>query len=552
MPPRRKGFSSGKRSRAGRLHSQALRAAVDAAEDNGAAASDAEPQLEPQDEQPAPKKHKPTPRGEPKEKPKQKAVAELSPESAAARRKRDAGYARTYRANKRLAVQGEDGAPTPIELPGALAYALKKSGEPRKASDQALRKAKSRAVSSIDKTRSSLGGHEVQAQALHDYCESHPAVAKAAGFFPEEEVQVALFAAGQRNRMLERAAPGGKAHANASHDQRSFVAANMAAIAPSPKKEGEAGPSRPSQAAIARSIPALPKRTAHRLLAAATERRGKLSEREAGICWSLLAKRKGHRKVTGLVRKALFAWIRDHPRVVPSPITNDTLLVMNEATGQKERVGKLLLEIPVRELHNDLIELPPPEGRGGGLPEARDESGKIVISETALRSLVAAMKILKPMTQRHKMMCGCEICIVIDQMQRSLNTFRVRLRRKLIAAAEAMGDGAAKDRALQAAESYQPSLAFGAPWHLKPTQALGEIQCAPIEGGSGFPHWSCVERSCKCCPAYPIPPEEQGEGDDAPRIKFHVYEIVTTCSHHGAHGTVNGKKKNLDCTYILN
>ena len=141
MPPRRKGFSSGKRSRAGRLHSQALRAAVDAAEDNGAAASDAEPQLEPQDEQPAPKKHKPTPRGEPKEKPKQKAVAELSLESAAARRKRDAGYARTYRANKRLAVQGEDGTPTPIELPGVLAYALKKSDEPRKASDQALRKA---------------------------------------------------------------------------------------------------------------------------------------------------------------------------------------------------------------------------------------------------------------------------------------------------------------------------------------------------------------------------------------------------------------------------
>ena len=67
---------------------------------------------------------------------------------------------------------------------------------PRKASDQALRKAKSRAVSSIDKTISSLGGEEVQAQALHDYCELHPAGwaggHKAAGFFPSEEVMVAM------------------------------------------------------------------------------------------------------------------------------------------------------------------------------------------------------------------------------------------------------------------------------------------------------------------------------------------------------------------------
>ena len=87
-----------------------------------------------------------------------------------------------------------------MRLPGASAYALKKNGGPRKASDQALRKAKSRAVSSIDKTISSLGGEEVQAQALHDYCELHPAVAKAAGFFPSEEVMVAMYAAAQRNK----------------------------------------------------------------------------------------------------------------------------------------------------------------------------------------------------------------------------------------------------------------------------------------------------------------------------------------------------------------
>jgi hypothetical protein len=37
--------------------------------------------------------------------------------------------------------------------------------------------------------------------------------------------------------------------------------------------------------------------------------------------------------------------------VRPSPITRDMLLVKNKATGEIERVGKLLLKIPVREKH---------------------------------------------------------------------------------------------------------------------------------------------------------------------------------------------------------
>ena len=76
--------------------------------------------------------------------------------------------------------------------------------------------------------------------------------------------------------------------------------------------------------------------------------------------------RKGHSKITESVRKALHTWVIDHPRVVNSPITNDTILVLNPDTNQKERVGKLLLEIPIRELHNDLIEPPPPGRQGGG------------------------------------------------------------------------------------------------------------------------------------------------------------------------------------------
>ena len=84
-------------------------------------------------------------------------------------------------------------------------------------------------------------------------------------------------------------------------------------------------------------------------------------------------------------------WILKHPNVIHSPITIDTLLIKDEFTGKyfqfvsiwysftiltiiliyllligkkTKRVGKLLLQTSVRELHNDLIK----SEKLGGLP----------------------------------------------------------------------------------------------------------------------------------------------------------------------------------------
>ena len=78
---------------------------------------------------------------------------------------------------------------------------------------------------------------------------------------------------------------------------------------------------------------------------------------------------------------------------------------------QKERVSKLLLQISIRELHNDML-LPPDEG---GFKEARDETGNVRISDTALRALLPEQA--RKMTPRHKQMCGCEVCIQIRHHQ---------------------------------------------------------------------------------------------------------------------------------------
>ena len=58
------------------------------------------------------------------------------------------------------------------------------------------------------------------------------------------------------------------------------------------------------------------------------------------------------------MRVALLAWIHAHPHVIPSPFQNDTLLIKNAESGEKEPVPKLLLECSIRELHNDLAAPP--------------------------------------------------------------------------------------------------------------------------------------------------------------------------------------------------
>jgi hypothetical protein len=99
--------------------------------------------------------------------------------------------------------------------------------------------------------------------------------------------------------------------------------------------------------------------------------------------WITLLQRKwlGHQKLTDEIKEKVVQWIRSHEHVVESPLFGDTILKKDRETGEKRRVPKLLLEIPVRELHNSLVS-------DGGLEAAIDAStGKAVISNTALRTV---------------------------------------------------------------------------------------------------------------------------------------------------------------------
>ncbi len=73
----------------------------------------------------------------------------------------------------------------------------------------------------------------------------------------------------------------------------------------------------------------------------------------------------------------------------------------------------MLLEVPVRELHNDML-LPINEGCFTGV---RDTDGKIIISDTMLRKLLP--KELRPATETHKQLCGWELCNTAKSLQKT-------------------------------------------------------------------------------------------------------------------------------------
>ena len=117
--------------------------------------------------------------------------------------------------------------------------------------------------------------------------------------------------------------------------------------------------------------------------------------------WTNKIKQKGHSKINEHIKRNLYAWIKNHPQVVQSPISNDFLEVMLNDQTETQLVPKLLLQVSVRELHNSLVSDP----NDGGLKDARYKGDNIIISDSTLRSLFPPQ--LKQMSARYKVMCGC-------------------------------------------------------------------------------------------------------------------------------------------------
>ena len=73
-----------------------------------------------------------------------------------------------------------------------------------------------------------------------------------------------------------------------------------------------------------------------------------------------------------------------HPQIVQSPIVNDFLKVKIDDHTEPQLVPKMLLQVSVRELCNNLVR----NIDDGGIKDARDAKNHIIISDSTLRSLL--------------------------------------------------------------------------------------------------------------------------------------------------------------------
>ena len=99
----------------------------------------------------------------------------------------------------------------------------------------------------------------------------------------------------------------------------------------------------------------LPRSTIYHLFSKCNTIREQLINNKGNVKWSSVSKRKRRYPLTHESLKTMIQeWIIKYPSVVASPIVNDTILVRDKLTGKKnQRVGKYLIQISIRELHND-------------------------------------------------------------------------------------------------------------------------------------------------------------------------------------------------------
>ena len=163
----------------------------------------------------------------------------------------------------------------------------------------------------------------------------------------------------------------------------------------------------PSSQQIADTI-GIPKTTFQRIRNKNQERRdllklqaeGNNSIIPSGTVFSQVVKSKGYNKVDQDLIDKVYSFIENHPNVIQSPIMNDYVRVKDKTDPSViHKVPKMLLQISIRELHNDVLEQ---------LPEA-SKDGIPLVSDTKLREMIPPQ--VKKMTDRYKKCVDAQIVL---------------------------------------------------------------------------------------------------------------------------------------------
>ena len=190
----------------------------------------------------------------------------------------------------------------------------------------------------------------------------------------------------------------------------------------------------------------------------------------------------------------------------------------------------MLLHVSVRELHNSLVSDP----NDGGLKYARDKDGKIIISDSTLRSLLQPQ--LKQMSARYRIICGCEYCIYAKGIHSSLLSWRDRYLKKLKDQSQNAQIRRSGEKSHHIYTTYKNTvMPRGSHIYAKASDIENVTMCTYTQSEHALPHWKYVLWCFYKCPCINIPDQEtyNKNSDTTPSIMFHIYHIVTRCTDHG-------------------
>jgi hypothetical protein len=219
-------------------------------------------------------------------------------------------------------------------------------------------------------------------------------------------------------------------------------------------------------------------------------------------------------------------------------------VVRDPATGVPLRVQKMMLMCNPRVLHNHMIEH----------FDGSTDGNRVIILESKVREILkTSCSHVKKMSSREKLMCGCETCIIFEDMHECLNLFRKRYIGIVKIEINTMRDGRRKFDLSAKLESYMNQVCSDPnDHHLEPKyksgwDAASALGCLPVTiDGKQYCKFACGLRECpECCDSWEgfIPTMER---ECTERISYVIFGTHSKCSYHGD-GSMQVESKESIC-----
>jgi hypothetical protein len=315
------------------------------------------------------------------------------------------------------------------------------------------------------------GNAMTQAAVLRSVAD-HPLLSharKTAGIESSKDKATIAYITQQSARMMERNRSTSKLRENSTAERRDAVERILTFSAPSPQKMTVVP--MPSRRERARCL-GVPSLTLARVDASLIKKRQQLTAGEKGVHWALSKRKKGYSNIDEALRLLLVDAFNNHPHVVVSPNTKDTLQHKNE-DGEIVLVRKVLTQVGIGSIFSDIVHDHP--------------TIKNRVGERAFRYIISGLGCIRRFTDTYKQMCGCTECVGLQSLYRSLQAKRGIMHRKFAIDSQ---------RRTTKARAEEMARGWGAvEWHTKPSLAIVEGTCTRWSSHA-VPHWECQTLAC--------------------------------------------------------